>query len=166
MRTTAQAKRLKDARRRTIARRGELPTATPPVVVSRAFLKRLKEQDPKLELFWHPLLERFLLYSKIWGGSHRQPDDLLVMELDLGEKPPGDWLVDWLKFNDKYAGGAVNPKQARRNYLQGLEDHEDRRLGYWDKLRMEMSEDVAKHLAWCINRRSSFTVDWGKRRYA
>ena len=85
----------------------------------------------------------------------------MVMELPLGEgQQPGEWLIEWLQFNDKYAGGAVNPLQARRKYLQGLEDHEDARLDYWDKLRMEMSEDVAKHLAWCINGRQSFTVDW------
>ncbi len=158
----AQAKRLGDARPRTIARRGELHTATPPVVVDRAFLRRLKEQDSKLELFWHPLLETFLLYSKAWGGSHRQPDDLMVLELNLGGKPPGGWLLEWLKFNDKYAGGAVNPKKARRNYLKSLDDHEDRRLDYWDRLRMEMSEDIARHLKWCIDGRQSFTVDWEK----
>lgn len=104
-------------------------------------------------------MERFLLYTRKFGNGG--PEDLMVLELPLAEgQPPGDWLIDWLQFNDKYAGGAVNPMKARRQYLQGLEDHETARLDYWDKLRMEMSEDVAKHLKWCINGRQSFTVDW------
>lgn len=138
-------------------------TATPPVALGRAFLERLHKQDPKLELFWHPLMERWLLYSRKSGSGPKSPGDLMVMELPLGEgQPPGDWLLEWLRFNDKFAGGAVNPLQARRKYLQGLEDHEDARLEYWDKLRMEMSEDVAKHLKWCIDGRQSFVSNWEK----
>lgn len=134
-------------------------TATSPVVLSRAFLERLHKQDPKLELHWHPLMERWLLYSRKSGSGPPAPDDLMVLELPLGEgQPPGDWLLDWLRFNDKYAGGAINPHKARRNYLQSLEDHEDKRLEYWEKLRMEMSEDVAKHLKWCIDGRQSFVM--------
>lgn len=83
----------------------------------------------------------------------------MVLELPLGEgQPPGDWLLAWLQFNDKYAGGAVNPHKARRKYLQDLEDHENARLDYWDKLQSEMSEDVAKHLLWCLRGRQSFTM--------
>lgn len=163
-RSTAEKRRRKrDARRRTVVRRGELLTATPPVDLNRAFLRRLKAQDPKLELHWHPLLDRFLLYTRIVGNG--QPDDLLVYEWDMDGERPGLWLLDWLKWADKFANGAKSPRRARREYLQGLEDHENARLKYWDDQRMQMSEEVAKHLSWCIDGRCSVTSDWGKRRY-
>lgn len=163
--TAEKRRRKRDARRRTVVRRGELLTATPPVNLNRAFLQRLKRQDPKLELHWHPLLKRFLLYSKITGNAHRQPGDLLVYEWDLDSERPGMWLLDWLQWADKFANGSKSPKRARRDYLNGLEEHEDARLKHWDDQRMEMSEDVAKHLKWCIDGRCSVTSDWGKRRY-
>ena len=85
-------------------------TATPPVKLSRAFLRRLKEQDPKLELHWHPLLNRFLMYSRFIGCGW--PDDILVYEWDLDGQRPGMWLLDWLQWADKYANGAKSPKRA------------------------------------------------------
>jgi hypothetical protein len=159
------ARRKRDARSRTIVKRGELITATPLVKLDRAFLVRLHKQDPQLELHWHPILDRFLLYRRHGGGSHKKPDDLLVMEWDLDGQRPGWWLLDWLRWADKYAGGAVSPRAARRKYLNGLEEHEERRLAEWDKKRYNMSEDVAKHLKWCIDGRTSVVSDWGKRRY-
>lgn len=132
--------------------------------MGRAFLRRLHEHDPKLELFWHPLGECFLLYSRVRGNG--QSDDVMALELNLGKKPPSYWLIEWLKLNDKYERGALGHEEARSKYLLGLENHENRRLAYWDKVRRDMSEDVAKHLKWCIDGRQSFTVDWGKRRYA
>lgn len=155
--------RKRDARPKTLVRRGDLPTASPPVVVSRAFLRRLKRHDSRLELVWSPVAETFLLYTRARGEG--QPNDLMVLELDLGKKPPGGWLIEWLKFNDKYAGGAINPREASKNYLEKFEKDADDWVNYWDKLRLTMSEDVAKHLKWCIDGRQSFTVDWGRRRY-
>lgn len=110
-------------------------------------------------------MERFLLYRRHGGGGQRKPDDLLVMQWDLDGQRPGWWLLDWLKWADKYANGAISPRKARRNYLKGLDDHETNRLEKFDKQRMEMSEDVAKHLKWCIDGRTSVVSDWGKRRY-
>lgn len=87
------------------------------------------------------------------------------MEWDLDGQRPGDWLLDWLRWADKFAGGATSPRKARRNYLKSLDDSENERENEWDKKRMEMSEDVAKHLKWCIDGRTSVVSDWGKRRY-
>ena len=158
MSTTEIRRRKRDARPRIVTRRGELLTATPPVPLSRAFLGRLERKDPKLELHWHPILNTFLLYSRFRGNG--QADDVLILEMNLGCKDPGDWLIEWLQWADKYAGGAIAPKKARKRYLQGLEDHERERLDKWDKARMDMSEDVAKHLKWCIDGRCSAVVDW------
>jgi len=166
-----QKRRLRsDARIRTLSRRGALLqcTATPPVKVDRAFLRRLHQQDPNVELHWHAAAGRFVLYTRA-SGHGRESSDLLIRELVFGVNGtppvPGEWLLDWMKWGDKYANGAINPELARINYLTGLEEHERRRLAEWDKKRMDMSEDVAKHLKWCIDGRLSVTSDWGKRRY-
>ena len=87
------------------------------------------------------------------------------MEWDLDGQRPGDWLLDWLRWADKFAGGAVSPRKARRKYLNSLQKSEKDWADQWDKKRMEMSEDVAKHLKWCIDGRTSVVSDWGKRRY-
>jgi len=166
MSTAEKQRRKRDARRRTIVRRGELLTATSPVCLNRAFLERLDRQDPELELHWHPLLERFILYRRHGGHGQKKPSDILVMQWDLDGQRPGDWLLDWLKWADKFAGGAVSPRAARRKYLKGLNDADVAWADGWNKERMEMSEDVAKHLLWCINGRTSVVSDWGKRRYA
>jgi hypothetical protein len=109
-----------------------------------------------------------VIYRRV-SGDGRSDADLLIKELVFGEggtpPVPGDWLMGWLQWADKYANGAVNPELARINYLTGLEDHETARLAEWDKKRMNMSEDVAKHLKWCIDGRMSVTCDWGKARY-
>jgi hypothetical protein len=165
MSTTELQRRKRDARSRTIVRRGELLTATSPVCLDRAFLERLHRQDPKLELHWHPLLERFILYRNHSARSKKQSDDLLVMEWDLDGQRPGNWLLDWLRWADKFAGGAVSPGAARRKYLASIDKAEEDWEEQWDKKRREMSEDVAKHLKWCIDGRTSVVSDWGKRRY-
>ncbi len=88
------------------------------------------------------------------------------MEWDLDGQRPGWWLLDWLAWADKFAGGAVSPRKARRKYLSSVDKSEKDWADKWDKKRMEMSEDVAKHLKWCIDGRTSVVSDWGKRRYA
>lgn len=88
------------------------------------------------------------------------------MQWDLDGQRPGDWLLDWLRWADKFAGGATSPMAARRKYLTGLEKADKDWADKWKKQRMEMSEDVAKHLKWCIDGRTSVVSDWGKRRYA
>ena len=159
MSTTEKIARKRDARPRSIVRRGELVTATPPVGLDRAFLVRLRKQDPQLELHWHPLMNLFLLYSRRRGNG-QGANDVLVLEMNLGKKHPGNWLIEWLQWADKFAGGAIAPRAARRKYLNGLEEHERARLDEWDRKRMDMSEDVAKHLKWCIDGRCSVVVDW------
>ncbi len=106
-------------------------------------------------------MERFLLYTRKSGTFLKpQPDDLLVLELPLARgQMPGEWLIEWLQFNDKYAGGAVNPLQARKRYLSNLENSENALEEYWDGLQRELTADVCKHLEWCIRGRQSFTFD-------
>ena len=164
------AKRRSDARIRTLCRRGVLAnlTATPPVSVDRAFLRRLAERDPNVEIHWYASAGRFVLYTRA-SGLGRESSDLLIKELVFGTNGtppvPGDWLIGWMQWTDKYANGAINPELARINYLKGLDEHETKRLESWDKKHTEMSEDVAKHLLWCITGRCSVTSDWGERRY-
>jgi len=165
MSTAELLKRKRDARPRTIVLRGELITATAPIQLGRSFLERLHRFDPKIELHWHPLMEQFLLYRKHGPSPRKEPTDTLILEWDLDGQRPGFWLIEWLQWADKYAGGATSPMRARRNYLKGLEDHEDKRQAVIEKDRMAMSEDVAKHLKWCIDGRTSVVSDWGKRRY-
>lgn len=165
-----RSQRQSDARIRTLCRRGVLRTvtATPPVSVDRAFLRRLARRDPNVELHYHGAAKKFVLYTRA-AGSGRSDADLLVKELVFGENGtppvPGDWLIGWMEWTDKYAGGAINPAQARNNYLTGLEEHERKRLEHWDKQRYQMSEEVAKHLGWCIDSRISFSGGWEKPRH-
>ncbi len=136
--------------------------------MDRAFLRRLHERDPLVEIHFHAAAGKFVLYRRV-SGLGREDSDLLIKEMVFGDKGtapvPGDWLIGWMEWADKFANGAVNPDVARVNYLNGLEEHERERLDYWDKERMKMSEDVAKHLKWCIDGRCSVTSDWGRRRY-
>lgn len=165
-----RARRKSDARIRTLCRRGVLRqvTASPPVSVDRAFLRRLAQQDPNAELHYHGAAQKFVLYTRA-SGRGTSDADLLVKELVFGNNDtppvPGFWLIEWMQWTDKFAGGAINPAQAKRNYLEGLEEHERLRLQEWDKKRMDMSEDVAKHLKWCIDGRISFSGGWKRPRH-
>lgn len=167
---TVRGQEKSDARIKTLCRRGVLKrvTATPPVSLDRSFLRALKERDPLVEIHWYGAAEKFVLY-RIVAGSGRSDADLLIRELTFGENEtphlPGGWLLDWMQWADKYANGAVNPELARINYLTGLENHERERLEAFDKDRMNMSEDVAKHLKWCIDGRISFSGGWNKPRH-
>lgn len=144
-------------------------TTSPPVSIDRAFLRRFHARDKDAEIHFHAAAGKFVLYRRV-SGLGREDSDLLIREMIFGEngtsRIPGDWLIGWMEWADKFANGAINPELARDNYLNGLEDHERDRLAQFDKDRMTMSEDVAKHLKWCIDGRCSVTVDRGKRRYA
>lgn len=165
-----RARRKSDARIKTLCRRGVLKrvTATPPVSLDRPFLRALYRQDPMVEIHWYGAAGKFVLYRRV-SGQGREDSDLLIRELTFGETGtptlPGGWLLEWMKWADKYASGAVNPELARINYLTSLDEHERKRLESFDKARMDMSEEVAKHLSWCIDGRISFSGGWKRPRH-
>jgi hypothetical protein len=98
------------------------PAGGPP----QAFLRVLRRQDRDLEAYWHPIRERWILYRVVRRGAV-PCEDVLLKELEVsgphGEyRPLGMWLIDWLRQNDKTAGGSVDPLQANRAAIRKMEE--------------------------------------------
>lgn len=143
-----ESKRIERRRKvsRTSARRWEL-TATlfdrPPVPAS--LLLSLRRLDPELELYWHGWRRHWVLYRVARHGT-TPGGDVLVKQLDImgpgGQyRPLGNWLLDWLRKNDKTEGGSRDPLWADRQWLRALEQIEERDAAERAKKRDEFSKD-------------------------
>lgn len=124
---------------------------------SGALLRELRRLDRDLELVFLRGIERWVLYRVRRGLT--PGGDLLTKELDLGRRPPGSWLLDWLRANDKTEGGNVDPDYAARQYLRSLDAAEERRLGDLSRRETEMAEHIGSDLYhYAVRERKHFTM--------
>ena len=152
----------KSSRALTSCRRGDLPEGSPVGGRPRPeLLRELSRLDRDLELYWNPLRRRWSLY-RVKARGVTKPADMLVKELELngprGEyRPPGQWLVDWLRVNDKTRGGSMDQAAANRAYLRSLSENEDRLEHEKGARRTDMAEDYAKNVCtYVFNRKKHF----------
>jgi len=123
----------------------------PPGKPSRAFLAELKRIDGGLELYWHPIRKRWILY-RVTHRAAVPSEDRLVKEFELiglrGEmRSPGWWLLDWLRQMDKTRGGSVDPQQANREYMRRLHEQECEEEDAKARQVQEMSSSFAADCA-------------------
>jgi hypothetical protein len=114
------------------------------------FLQELRAIDRDIELVWNPLLERWLLY-RIARHAASPSDDQLVKEAMLtgphGEyRPPGRWLLDWLRAHDKTRGGSIDPSLANRHNLQKLDEQAKEQDERIDRQMAPLAEHTAEEI--------------------
>lgn len=131
----------------TVAWRHQLAEAVPPGhQPSKALLRALSRIDPNLELYWHPIRTRWILYRVVRRGGV-PCEDRLVKEAELtglnGEyREPGWWLIDLLQRWDKTQGGSIDPHQADRQFLFDMDDRYSER----SKLREAHSHEISEQI--------------------
>ena len=124
LKTLVKKHRQNDSRIRTHCRRGQLARSAAPFgAPDPEFLRRLAEFDKEVELYWHPLAERWVLYRVRRKGC--ASDDVMIHEATIKTpggnfKPPSFWLIDQLKEWDKTKQGKYDIRQANRQYNIGL----------------------------------------------
>lgn len=156
----------RDSWLRTHVHRGQLVKASPPQGdLSRGFLRDLSDLDKDLELHWHPIGQRWVLYRRVSRSAGRSSNDLLIKECVVrgpnGEyRRPGGWLLERLRFWDKTKGGSVDPERAdylyRQKILREAEEEEQKE----DKERLKLSESLAEDIRFCAFGRASIVSDW------
>jgi hypothetical protein len=129
----------------TMCRRASLIDGFPPGGgPGRSFLNGLKAFDRGLELYWHPLRKRWVLYRVVQRAAARS-DDLLIKEAVVegprGEyRSPGPWLLEILRKWDKTRGGSVDPERGNREFLKGLDAADRKKQEAEDRVINEASE--------------------------
>ena len=106
----------------------------------------MKAFDKDLELYWHPIANKWILYRVKRRGV--ASDDEMIQECVVktshgGYAPPGDWLLDLLKKWDKTRGGSISPERANRNYLKNTNSDAAEREAQREKQMDQISQAVA-----------------------
>ena len=109
----------------SFCRRHQLPEGGAPETPSKSFLRALRAYDRQLELYWHPLLHRWILYRCARHGGV-PGDDHLVKEFELSGpggqyRSPGHWVIERLQELDRTRGGSVDPAMSSRLYQQQIQ---------------------------------------------
>lgn len=118
--------------------------------VSAALLRELKRFDRDLELYWHPIRKRWILYRLVVKAA-TPSEDQLIKEYELagprGEyRSPGMWLIDWLRRNDKTRGGAIDPRVATREYVRHMTENDEQFWAEKEQAAADISESTAKEI--------------------
>lgn len=131
----------------TACHRWELAEARPACGdPSRAFLRNLKRFDRGLDLYWHPVRQRWILY-RVKRRAPCPSDDYLIKELEIvgprGEyREPGQWLIDFLQsIHKKNLSG--DPHQADREYAKLLDKQLNEEATRTEKFGKELGEDFS-----------------------
>jgi hypothetical protein len=90
--------RRRDSIIRGYTRRGRLTAGVPPRDLDDGFLQRLKEVDPDLELYWHPLRGQWIVYRLFRKGASPADDRLIAVSRLVDW--PGEWLIRHLRERD------------------------------------------------------------------
>jgi hypothetical protein len=150
--TWVEKRKRRGAAVRTVARRRDLADISrAKACANAAFLRSLYRQDPDLEVFWHPVLNFWVLYRVVRRGVV-PADDLLLKELPVcgprGEyRPLGQWLLDWLRENDLTRSGSLDPGWARRRYIEKLmrDEKDDKREASEREVSMRFARDCERY---------------------
>lgn len=100
---------------------------SPPADVAPGFLQALRRYDPNLELYWHPLKERWQVYRvtrNVVPSMDRMVHEWEVTSPSGGYALPGPWLLELMKKHDIWSDhGDV---AARQRAFRRLQDDLDR----------------------------------------
>ena len=152
-------RRRRDASVRGVVRRGRLTAGTPPRTLDKAFLQRLKEIDKKLDLYWHPIKHKWILYRQLWRGA-APADDKLILVTALDDWP-GNWLIHRLQKMDVMSRHpeCQTPKRAAKLEMDRIDALDEARELAHKKKYADMSHGAAEELRKCIRARTSVVVD-------
>lgn len=134
--------------------------------LSRSFLRELARVDSGLELHWNPGRGRWILY-RLQRKGVTPSEDRMLKEFELvgpkGEhRSPGQWLIDWLRKNDKTRGGALCPEYADRRYLEKIDFEPKREKELRERASWEHTEAIAHDIEnYVINSRTSQALPKG-----
>jgi hypothetical protein len=139
----------RNARALTQCRRGELAEGLPlGARPGAAFLRALRRFDADLEIYWHPILGRWILYRVVQRGATPAGDVLLKETVIHGPggqlREPGWWLIERLRSWDKTQGGSMQHEYASRKYLEKMDREERAQTEAWDQKTEEISESFAR----------------------
>ncbi len=159
------------ARRGGVARiyersvRHEIPTASRPLPCGLA--DDLKKVDRALELIWHAAAGKWVLMRCSVAGAV-PCEDILVKCLVL-DRPPGSWLIGWVKQHDISQGGRFTPEESIRRYMSTWDAEEAAALIAKAKVEQELYANMADDLATIFSERVSVPVSgsmgpWHRRR--
>jgi hypothetical protein len=114
----------------TFCRRGDLADGSPGAKPSPAFLRSLAAYDRGLELYWHPVRHRWILY-RVTRRAACSGSDMMLKEFEItgpdGEyRLPGWWLLEVLRKLDKTRNGTIDPRVANNLYHAHLKEEEEK----------------------------------------
>lgn len=120
----------------------------PPVALPGGFLRALKRYDSALELYWHPVRHRWILYRVVRRGVVPS-EDTLAKEWEIVGKggcyrEPGLWLLDWMRKSDMTRNGEIHPEYALKQALISDDLHEKHRVEAQEARFGEMSHAYAR----------------------
>jgi len=162
LRFAEQDRRRRSVIARAFTRRCDLPAGSPPKKPGVAFLRRLKDLNPSLEMIWHPVRQRWCCYRLTEPGTTPCGDSLALVRLceddQKNYREPGEWLIHWIQDNDycrKYgtatyerAGTLLDDDLLNREY-----EADRAKARGQDHLTDEFSKDAG----WCCRGRTSFS---------
>ncbi len=115
-----------------------------------ASLPGLEKLDD-MELYWHPVLERWGVYRRAAKGTSPASDLLyLVMRCqgsDGSYRAPGNWVLDLLRKHDTTRNGSLDPRRARREYIEYIEKRDELAAKLRAKRRKNLTRNVSKDIA-------------------
>ena len=138
---------------RMVARRGELPAGSPDRAPGAAFLRRLRDVDPLLEMYWHPVRKGWVAYRCVKKGPCRS-DDMLVA---VGDARCTDDYIRWLQRNDmgkKYGCNGMRATMLQDQMFMAEEYERDRKA---ERQKENIVAEMKKDIMMCKNERTSFS---------
>jgi hypothetical protein len=106
------------SRIRDRCRRAEIPTNAlhprPDGLVA-----RLQKHDSALDMLWHAGAKKWVLYRVTVGGVTSCED--IMMRVLVLDKPPGEWVLDWLRKRDISKNGQFSVDEGVRRFMKILD---------------------------------------------
>ena len=151
---TESLKRPREASIRGVAKRGELTPGSPPRPLDRVFLRRLRDTDPSLEMYWHPVRRKWCIYRRP-ARNVAASDETLVLVSAL-DRWPGDWVIRKLQSMDS----SRRHTTADRGRIADLDMQEMDKQDYEKERRQarelrNLSESLASDARPCFRNRES-----------
>ena len=163
MKATHQRQRQRDSRVRTFCRRRHLPKGAGVKEPDEGFLASLRTFDSGLEVVWHQLARRWVLYRVIPKAV--PSEDIMIHEWTVQGpggcyREVGDWVIRRLQRWDKVRRYGGDVKQANRRFVD--DDEKRDRAMFEEKDDQEAQASLAAaEGAWFMARGRKSVVKTG-----
>jgi hypothetical protein len=149
-------KRQKEVSIRAVARRGQITPGVASRPLDRAFLRRLRDVDPRLEIVWHRAQQKWVLYRRA-RDNVASSDEVLVLVTSF-RQPPGDWLIHKLHSMDpsrRFPEAGDDPVRMAELQNQELNKYEYERERSKERDHQTTIEHLASDVKPCFQQRES-----------